>query len=396
MRHFLSIPAVRLLRWCLVLLLPACTDPYLPDVIKDPPSYLVVDGFLNSKGVSTIKLTRTYAIGSTAAAPTESKATVYLEEEAGPRTQLREAPLGTYTSPTALALNPAKRYRLHLNTFAGQEYASDFVPVKNTPPIDDLNWRAGGDGASIYVNTHDATNATQYYRWDYVETWEITPVYRPTVEYAGGAIIRQITVPYPNLCWGTAPSTIVQIEKTTALTQDVVKDFRLRVLPQNSERLYTRYSMLVNQYALTKAEYAYWELLRKNTESIGSLFDPQPVQLTGNVHCLSTPTALALGFVSAHSVESRRLFINRQELPPAWRVLTGYEDCMPPDSVFFDRPPPPMSPKPSEVIPAIFGSGQVLPIEPIYGNSGVRGYVVKVRDCVDCRRRGTSVKPSFW
>ena len=392
MRRFLSASAVRWLFGGLGLLLSACTDPYLPDVIKDPPSYLVVDGFLNSKGVSTIKLTRTYAINSAKAAPIESRATVYLEEEAGPRTQLREAPLGTYTSPTTLTLNPAKRYRLHLTTMLGQEYASDFVAVKNTPPIDDFSWRAEGDGANIYVNTHDATNATQYYRWDYDETWEIRSPYSPNVEYFSSAI-RQIRVPFPQVCYGMAPSTIVQIEKTTALTQDVVKDFRLRVLPQNSERLYTRYSMLVNQYALTKAEYAYWELLRKNTESIGSLFDPQPVQLTGNVHCLSTPTALALGFVSAHSVESRRLFINRQELPAAWQVRSGYEGCVPPDSVFFDNP---RGPSMQEQLVIYFSSGQYLPIDPIYGNVGIRGYTFKNRDCIDCRTRGTAVKPSFW
>jgi hypothetical protein len=113
-----SLPTLRRLLPGLLALLSGCTDPYLPEALQSPPSYLVVDGFLNSQGVTTIKLTRTYAIASKTAPPTETKATVYLEDEAGTRTLLREAPTGTYTSP-ALTLSPARRYRLHLNTLWG-------------------------------------------------------------------------------------------------------------------------------------------------------------------------------------------------------------------------------------------------------------------------------------
>jgi hypothetical protein len=364
MRLF-SPSTTRLLRWGLVLVLPACTDPYLPEAIKSPPSYLVVDGFLNARGITTIKLARTYAISATAAAPVEGKATVYLEEEAGPRTLLREAPLGTYTSPTALVLSPARRYRLHLNTLGGREYASDFVPAKITPGIDELSGRAGSDGLTIRLSTHNPANDTHFYRWDYVETWEINPIYRPQVEYKAGTLnFPDISVPYPTKCWGMAPSTTVLLTNTTPLSQDVVADRVVRQLPPTSERLNTRYSILLQQYALTKEEFAYWELLRKNTESIGSLFDAQPVQLTGNVHCLNAPTELALGFVGAHSVAEKRLFVDRRELPRPWLTPTGYEACYPPDS-------------------------------PII-NGGINGYTGKTPDCIDCRRRGSAVRPSFW
>ncbi len=387
-------PARRALVWCLALLFAGCTDPYLPDIIRTPPSYLVVDGFLNAQGVTTIKLSRTYAIASAKAPPAEAKATAYLEEEAGPRFALAEGPAGTYAS-APLVLNTARRYRLHLTTLAGQEYASDFEPVKITPPIDEVHWRAENTGVNIFVNAHDATGATQYYRWETDETWEITPVYRPQVEYVGGKI-RDIVVPYPTICWGNAHSTVVQIDKTTALSQDVVADFRVRQLPATSERLYSRYSILVQQQALTKEEYAYWELLRKNTESIGTLFDPQPAQVTGNVHCLSNAADLALGFVGAHSLTEKRIFIRRQELPSAWTVSTGYENCLPPDSVFIDRPPPVRYPE--AILAAAFapGSGS-LPIEAIYSKAGALvGYTTKSNDCVDCRTRGAAVRPAFW
>jgi len=263
------------------------------------------------------------------------------------------------------------------------------VPAKITPGIDDLSSRAESNGLNIRLSTHDPANATRFYRWDYAETWEINPIYRPQVEYRAGTLdFPDISVPYPTKCWGMAPSTTVLLSNTTPLSQDVVTDRLLRLLPPSSERLNTRYSILVQQYALTREEFEYWELLRKNTESIGSLFDAQPVQLTGNVHCLSAPAEPALGFVGAHSVVEKRLFVARRELPQAWLTPTGYEACYPPDSVWLNKPP---LKYPLEALKSYFSLGQLIPIDRLQG-----GYTGKPRDCVDCRTRGTSVKPSFW
>ncbi|GAB3332016.1 hypothetical protein GCM10027511_41090 [Hymenobacter humi] len=378
--------------WCLGAL-ASCTDPYLPDAIKSPPSYLVVDGFINTQGVSTINLTRAYAIASAGAPPVETQATLYIEDEAGGRNVLQEGVKGTYTS-AALVLSPAKKYRLRLRTQAGKEFASDFVAAKTTPPIDNVRWRVEKSELNILVNAHDDTNTTKYYRWETAETWEIHSPYQPNVEYVN-RVMRSIRVPYPTVCWGNAASSTILINKTTALSQDVVADFRVKVLAASSERFSTRYSILVRQHALGKEEYEYWELQRKNTESIGTLFDPQPVQLSGNVHALSNTGEVVLGYVGAHSVTEKRIFIAHTELPDPRAVRTGYEACIPPDSIFVPTrgvfPPPP----PQEVLDAAFGQPQYLPISDFRTSKG-GGFLGQSRDCIDCRTRGTSVKPGFW
>jgi hypothetical protein len=381
--------------WCFVALLAGCTDPYTPDVIGNAPNYLVVDGFLNSQGVTTIKLSRTYNVSAKTAPPVEARATVYIEDEAGTRTVLREATAtpGTYTS-AAQTLNTARRYRLHINTAVGKEYVSDYVPVKTTPPIDDVTWRTDNVGLNIYVNAHDATNATQYYRWEFDETWEINPVYRPTVEYVN-RVMRDIVVPYPTRCWGNAHSSIVQIYKTTALSQDVVSDFRVRQLFPSSNQLNSQYSILVQQHAMTKEEYAYWELLRKNTESIGTLFDPQPAQVTGNMHNVNDAAETVVGYIGTHSLTEKRIFIRRAQLPRTWIVPNGYEACQPPDTVFTYKKDSKFPINGPIAIQSAFGSGDNIPIDE-FGSLTSSGYTAKNRDCVDCRTRGTSVKPNFW
>ncbi|WP_165370600.1 DUF4249 domain-containing protein, partial [Hymenobacter persicinus] len=124
---------------CTALLLAGCVDKYAPDVIANPSSFLVVDGSINAAGVTSIRLTRTMALQNKGAAPAEAKASVYIEEEGGRRYPLNEAQPGTYRS-ASLALATGTKVRLRIRTGREQEYGSDFVAVKTTPPIDSVTW----------------------------------------------------------------------------------------------------------------------------------------------------------------------------------------------------------------------------------------------------------------
>ncbi|GGF05555.1 DUF4249 domain-containing protein [Hymenobacter cavernae] len=378
---------VRALSLCCLVLLPGCIEPYMPEAISSTQSYLVVNGFINSQGSTSINLSRTYDIAAKTPPPIETGATLALEEEGGTRYPLRESTIkGTYTSAN-LALNSGKQYHLLIRTADGKEYASDYVPVKTTPAIDNINWQASEADLAIYVNTHDDTNTTQYYRWQYEETWESRPVLAPNIEYLNGEI-QPLRTFYPLVCWQSDKSTPILVSNTVALQQDVVSQFLLRSFPNTTNRLRHKYSILVRQHALTREEYQYWALLKKNTENIGTLFDPLPAQLTGNVHCLNDESALALGYVSAHSVQEKRLFISRNELPNWWPLQSGYEDCVPPDTV--ENFPPDLAQR--------FSSRLFLPVNTVFDpkNGLISGYTYTVLDCIDCRKRGTDVRPSFW
>ncbi|HEX8348727.1 MAG TPA: DUF4249 domain-containing protein [Hymenobacter sp.] len=380
----LSFSAQAALFWCLLLLLPGCVDPYMPEAISSTKSYLVVDGFINSSGVTTVNLSRTSDISAAGLPPTESAATVYIEEEAGTRYTLRESPVkGTYTSVTSLTLDAAKKYRLHILTAARKEYVSDYVPVKITPPIDAITWQPTEAGLTFYVSSHDDTNATQYYRWEYEQTWEIRPLVFPDLESVNN-VVRPITVPYPLACWISGKSTGIKQSRTTSLERDVISNYPLHSLTNTTDQLYYKYSLLVKQHAQTKEEYEYWELLKKTTENIGTLFDPLPAEVTGNVHCLSDDTEIALGYIGAHSLQEKRIFVSRVNVPTAWRLQTGYEGCIPLDTIKVENV-------------RNFFNDNIVPVgEALSDTGGLIGYTYSTPNCVDCRRRGTAVRPSFW
>lgn len=368
----------RLLLGATLVLTNSCIDPFDPAVDAASKDYLVVDGFLNSRGVTVIKLSHTVALSATGDPPAETRAQVYIEDEQGTRFPLREAPAGTYTS-AALTLNPARRHRLSFTTVTGRAYASDYTEVKVTPEIDGLSWAVVPNGLELNVSTHDDTQNSRYYRWSVEETWLFRTPLVSELEYVGDTLLpRRDDI---SACWGTDINSSIRLFNTTRLTQDVVASYPVQSLPPTSVKLGIRYSILVKQRAQTAEEYRYWEALRKNTEDLGTLFDPLPSQLTGNVHDLADPAALVLGFVGAYSVTEKRLFVDRTELPGTWHAITGYEFCREPDSARYS------------FRALYFGpNGQFVPLRRIGRNL----YAAGLKACADCRLRGTNVRPSFW
>ncbi len=384
---------VALYAFASILILNSCVDPFDPQVKDIPESFLVVDGFINSQGVTTIKLSRTVNLSADSVAPPESRALVFIEAEQGSPIYLTEQEAGTYTSNN-LNLDLAKKYRLHISLASGKEYVSDYTSVKITPPIDQINYQAQDNGLQIYVNSHDATNSTQYYRWQYEETWEFNAAYYAALEYTPNGIQSRNENIY--LCWDSQLSNAIRIASTVRLNQDVVANYPLVNIPTTSAKLARRYSILVKQYALSPEEHLYYETLQKNTENIGSLFDPLPTQLTGNIHAIANPAEPVIGFVGAYTETQKRIFINREELPKDWgRTITGYESCPIPDSIMIDN----LIYFNLKDVENYFQSTVNLPVGYIYTNGGMPtliGYLASSATCADCRLRGTNVKPDFW
>ena len=384
-----------------LLILGGCVDAYAPDVISTPSTYLVVDGFINGNGATRLKLTRTQNIAAAAAPTPEARASVYVVSAAGARYLLRERSPGFYQSDS-LVLGPGQ-YQVRIATAGASPatYESALVPLKVTPPLDRLGWQRTGNEVRVLLSTHDATQQTRYYRWKTIETWEFNSAYKSALEYYPN--IREIgarTTPIYT-CWRTEQPTTIKQATSLQLAQDALVDHTLLSLSDRAERLKIRYSVLVTQYAETAEEFAYYEQLRKNTEAIGTVNDPLPVQLTGNVRRTGTSTSEpVLGYVGAHTVQQQRLFISRAELPlPAnWAFDSPYADCrIEPEvlSAYAKALPPIIISAPQTIT---FADPSYIPVyhytDPDTGLTD--GYYGSTRECVDCRVRGSNVKPSYW
>jgi Domain of unknown function (DUF4249) len=361
-----------------------CRERYDPPVTSLSNSFLVVEGVLNAgQDSTTIHLTRTFKLDQDSTLRTEDNAQLTVEGKDNTTSFLSGAGKGKYVSGN-LNLIPGNEYRLRIKTIDGKEYLSDYVTAKITPPIDSVNWDRNNAGVQIYVNSKDPSNATRYYRWEYEETWEIHAYYFSDVIYENSSnTIRQRQFPAEDVSkgWKYENSSSILLANSIRLQNDIIYRAPLKLIAPGAERLSVRYSILVRQYALEEQAYNFFDLMKKNTEDIGSLFNPQPSEIKGNIHCISDPGEYVVGYVTASTIETKRIFISQDQVPQ-WGYIEEFckTDTVPnnPDSIRF-----------------YFGSGGLIPW--LFHNPPGDYYLGAEPQCVDCTVRGAStIKPVYW
>jgi hypothetical protein len=365
-----------------------CKEHFIPPSIPAQLGYLVVDGvILNGQDTTVINLSRTQNISDSAYTKNpESGAQVSIIGQNSEVYPLSELSKGTYVIGE-LSLNSNEVYFLKIITSNGNQYLSDSLAVKFNPPIDSISWKRKDEGVYIYANTHDTTNNTRYYHWEYVETWEYHSAYFSAFKVANGGLVLRDSTEYVNQCWTTIPSTNLLLGSSINLSQDIIFEYPVMFIPSGAEKLSVEYSILVKQYTLSREAFNYWQILQKNTEQTGSLFDPQPTQLSGNIHCTSNTNEQALGYISITSRHQQRIFISNNEVPN-WPYEAPGLNC----PRYLVNPSDPSFPA------DYWSTCGCLPLyEYSAPNFVTEFWTTKPPSCADCTLQGgVTTKPSFW
>jgi len=369
----------------LIIAVAGCRKPYDPPAIAHNGSYLVVEGVINTGSDSTIiTLSKTVNVSSVITVNPVLQAIVTVENDQNAVFPLTETVNGKYVS-AGLNLDNSHSYRLNIKTSDNKQYQSDLVPVNITPPIDSIGYNIINipvTGIQIYANTHDPANAVKYYRWDYDEAWAFQAKYISYWVSNGATLVVRTQAQSITLCYTNDVSSDIVLGSSAKLQRDVLYQSPIAFIPSTSEKLESEYSILLHEYALTPDAYNFWVSLKKNTEQLGSIFDAQPSQLSGNIHCITNPSEPVIGYLSVCKVSSKRLNILNAHLP-AWvatypyaceQDTTGFDyDLLVLDSAHFitTGPPPPASGFPGK-------------------------FEYTTRECADCTIRGNKIRPPFF
>ena len=373
---------MRTLYICISLLclsLFACKDPFKPEVDAHNRNLLVVEGYIHIGGSTTIRLNRTVDVAVKSVQIPEAKAEVAIETAAGEIVARGISNAQGTCVLNTISLSTSKQYRLRITTSKGKVYQSEVLTCKVTPPIDSLNFKIENGGFQVYANTHDDSNNTRYYTWDFDETWEIRSPYPSGFEVKDNQIVNLDPSINISRCWLNGSSSRILLGTSERLVADKISRAPIVFIKGDAERVAEQYSILVRQYALTKEAYLYLDNMRKNTEQIGGIFDPQPSELKGNMVSVSDPAEVVIGFISAGTVVQKRLFISKTDKPAINRDWMFAEDC----ERFFVK---------NE---NVLASGGLI-IQKSANAQGEQGYDMSTARCIDCRVRGSNVKPSYW
>lgn len=369
----------------ILLVTGGCKDPYEPGLRPADYGMLVVEGHLAQGDTTTITLSRATPLTDTVVFRPEMRARLTVEGKDNSVFNLSEKGGGRYQS-FLHGLQTGREYRLRIRTATGREYLSEYVAVKHNPPIDSLSWREGLEGVHIYASTHDPSNSARYYRWEYDETWEIRSNFRSAWKLANPTTVVPRKLPEEDIsvCWKSQPSTSIVLGSSARLADDVISEQPLLLIPSAHEKLAFRYSILVRQYALSREGYEYLELMKKNSESLGSIFDPQPSESKGNIRSVSDPEEPVIGFLTASAVQQKRMFIARPQIPH-WGWYQFCVTSIVPNTAFY--------------IEMYLGPDH-QPYGAVYSPNDpgvITGWYASDDECVDCTSRGgVTKKPSFW
>lgn len=371
-----------------------CKKPYTPPAVAVNPNYLVVEGIINIGSAVTdstvIKLSRTTVIGKEVKANPVKGASVAVEDDHNLSVVLTEKTSGRYVLLNS-KFDTTHKYRLRIKTPDNKQYLSDFVKVNNTPPIDSISYTTTNNMLQLYVNSHDPKSNTHYYRWDYDETWQFNSKYKSS-EYSDGteAVLRD-TTNFIYTCWQSDTSSNIILGTSAKLSQDIISQQPLIQIASTSEKIEAIYSIRVREYGLSGEAYTFYQNVKKNTEQLGSIFDAQPSEIPGNIHNVADAAEPVIGYISASVIQTKRIFINKPQLPQKW--IVAYPYACPLDTAWLDDPHTHANDVKLYVIP-------LPPLELIYYKLYIKsifmGYITSVTPCLDCTIRGTNKRPDFW
>lgn len=295
--------------------LTGCIEKYEADIPSDETGLLVVEGTI-TPGKNTFRLQRTTALDSYYSYLVVDDAWVVVRGTDGSEYRT-EGDYGTFTC-TIDELNPNVQYYLHIET-DGEVYESDPQTPLRTEKIADVRGDQSTPRSDIDILVTPAepydNSKINYYTWTYEETWEVHPEYNTFVYYdvENMQCVKNNHLLYPERGWKDEASSTIMVGSSTNYDAQHIQQLKIYDISRESEKMYVRYSGLVHQRAISKAEYEY-ELARRQAGSeMGGLFTPQPSALPTNIHCLTSKKHV-IGFVGcALNTSEYRFFLEPKD-----------------------------------------------------------------------------------
>lgn len=307
----------RLICYSLILsTLVACIDRVELPIRAEEPRLVVEGQITNEAPPYTIRLTYTGTYGGNGGQnPADqfvAQAQVNVTDDQGRSTRFVAMGPGMYQTVDATFRGQVGRsYSLSVVLSNGKRYATKPERMPAVPGIDSISAKLieTGNFAKAYafsysINTRDVATEKNYYRWT---------AYGYTSRLSVGT---PCSLGSPNRCfdrcWTTVSTAAVNVYSDEAINGNSIRGKLVIQVP-----VYAIGPQLVEvqQYAITQANYQFWKLYQQQSARTGSIFDPLPAPVTGNVVNAGDPTDLARGYFAVTSVTRRRIRVQEYNAP---------------------------------------------------------------------------------
>ena len=295
----------------------SCVDEIALNVDTDQRT-LVVDGFVtDSLGDFQLKISQSsiIGIGNDNILDPVSGATVQLLDTDGgsyPYAELADEP-GVYELYTFKAQR-GKAYFIDVILPDGKQYQSQPSQLRSSSKIDNISYEINEEtfrnnaGELITQNIIAAKIATDVSDADEPPflRWRVSGEYQVQENYPMALS--------PQRCYAKVNLDIndIRIFDMSQVNGDVLFE-QIIAETEYDFRFGEQFCFHVSQFSISEEEYNYWNNIKEVIDIDGSLFDPPPGTVIGNIRNVNNPDDVAVGYFSVASVFFKRYFVNRDE-----------------------------------------------------------------------------------
>lgn len=383
-----------------------CIDPYTPK-LGGYSSLLVVDGLITDANHSyTIKISSTFQDQNSIPAGIND-ATVFITDDKEQTSYLRSMGGGVYKTDSLQFRGVVGRtYVLHITTADGEQFESEPCFMNSVADIDSIYFSKDQkllnsgtqtqEGISIFLDSKGG-DPDQYYRWTFDETWKFK-VPNPKKFDFDMEDSSITTAQIKEYCWKNKSSDNILVFSSGLGQSGQIKGEPIFFIASDqSDRLTLQYSIMINQYSISKKEYEFWNNMKQINDRGGDIFSKQPFTVTSNIKNINNPKERILGYFQVSAVKQRRKFISFSEIAklnlPHYNYPCERIEKEPGD---FQTE---FGPKITwDYIYALYCvTSKYSFIEPIYsGTNNLSKMVFAKPECAVCDLTGTQKKPAFW
>lgn len=298
----------------LLVLFSHCEEPIDLVFKNNPIDYLVVDGIITTQPKAhRITISRATPFTNKEVTPflKESVNNIRITDNLGNEYPLFELEKGVYVTSSDFAAVVGRSYQLKFTTANNESYLSapqTILPIDN---IGDARFeyeeeQVFNSGADQFVDKgilkvfadYQLPEDVNYVAFD----WE-------------GTFILKTELGTPKDCYvtdsnnGIAPVISNKRFNTTSFENQelfsLTYDFRFRY----------RYSMNIKMYTIDETAFRFLSDIERQLNTSGSIFDPAPSQISGNMSNIRNEDEVVLGFFGAFNVTEKRIFISGNSIP---------------------------------------------------------------------------------
>jgi hypothetical protein len=321
---------------------------------------LVVDGLItNGSGPHTVRLFYSGALDAILGKPKpHCDAVVHIIENNSVHYELGETEPGLYETPPNFSGVIGNTYQLIIETEDGKKYESVPSVMKDAGIVNEVfaefkensinryDLTQPQDAFFLYVNaTGGESGVKNLLRWRWKATYQVhtTPEKRVRFTSTGpisdppecsGCFFSEEGPPQCVLpctccdCWVTFNYEGVALSNPSVNSGSTFSKIYVGVIPVKNTYFYDKLLIRLDQLSVSEEVYSFWNLVKSQQEGAENIFQPDVVNVSGNIFSTTHPEEEVFGIFSVSGASEARLELRLEDIP---KQITAHEiindDC---------------------------------------------------------------------